>query len=138
MNPTADVLKHVIERLSADLPGVWVADHLPPVAQMDDHLPAVVVDLLPGTERLAWGGLGGPQFDGVNLDIDVFARSRSAAAPVADQVRALLHSLPADEDSPVLSVDAPGFSTRPDYNPHVRRVGGDVTVMARSARADSH
>lgn len=140
MNETRDVLRHVIERVQGVLGSeVWVADHLPPGPELGGNLPAVVVDLLPGGNNMkAWGGFGvAPQVDGVVLDIDVFARSRADCVPLADTVRGLLYRLPADGDSPVVSVDGSPLATRPDLNPHVRRLGGDFTVLSRPVPAGS-
>ena len=121
-----DALRFVITVLRSCLPDVHVGDHLPPADRL--VLPAVRVDLLPGGEIHPWGG-SGPVQDRVALDIDVFAASRAQATPVAQTVRQVLHSLPTIADSPVRVVDARPFSTRPDLNPNVRRLGADVDLV---------
>lgn len=124
-----DTLKVVIDMLASCIPGVWVADHLPGPAELDSNLPAVVVDLLPGDEIVGWGGVPAPLGDDLVLDVDVFATSRAAAVPLATQVRQLIHGLPNYAGSNVKAVHCPSFSTRPDYNPHIRRLGGTVKLL---------
>lgn len=69
----------------------------------------MVIDLLPGEETVPWGGRGTVIFDHMNLDVDVFAASRADAVPIANKVREVLHSLITVGESPVVSVDCPGF-----------------------------
>lgn len=135
MNRTVDVLRYVIGVLGRNLDGTaTVADHLPPGVELAGALPLVRVDLLPGASTpQVWGGSGiPPSLDGVTLDIDVLASSRAEAVPIAERVREVLYALPTLDGSEVTSVDCPPLSTRPDYNPHVRRLGGDVTLIARN------
>lgn len=121
-----DTLAFVVTILRSCVPDVWIADVLPPPEQFE--LPAVRVDLLAGDEVHPWGD-GGPIQDRVTLDIDVFAASRAEATPVATRIRQALHSLPTIAGSPVRVVDAGPFSTRPDLNPNIRRLGADVDLV---------
>lgn len=123
----SDTLRMVIEMLSSTLPDATVADRMPPPGELDQQLPYVMVDLLPGEEVVAWGGHG-PVRDFVVLDIDVFAASRALAHPTGVLIRQLMHNLPNYAGANVTYVDCPGFSTRPDYNPHIRRLGVTVTL----------
>lgn len=126
--PDVDALRLVISTLASCLPGVWVADTLPERDALADALPAVRVDLLPGDELTPFGGPTGPVVDLVALDIDVLARSRAEAAPVAKLVRDILHQLPMMPGTGVTYVECPAMSTRPDMNPHVRRLGVDAEI----------
>ncbi|AIT60165.1 hypothetical protein [Corynebacterium doosanense] len=129
-----DVLKTIIERVSQMVPDMWVADVLPPADRLEKELPCVVIDLLPGAEEAtSWGGQGFPvRLDRVGLDIEVVARSRAAATPVAAKVRQALHQLPHLAGTGVTQVDCPAFTTREDINLHVRVLGvvADVTLHA--------
>lgn len=125
---TPDALATVIQVLQSCLPGMWIADVLPPHKEMQKHLPAVRIDLLPGDETVPWGGPGGSVRDRFTLDVDVIAGSRAEATPVAGQVRDLLHALPTMPGTGITFVDCPPMSTRPDINPHVRRLGVDADI----------
>ncbi|AZA08699.1 hypothetical protein [Corynebacterium pseudopelargi] len=129
-----DMLKFVIDFLGEAMPDVWVADALPPDAELADALPCVVVDMLPGEElKHSWGGEGFPvRLDGVALDVEVFAASRGRAVPVADQLRALMHQLPHIAGSQVVSVSCPAFGSREDLNPRVKVLGGVVDLATHS------
>ncbi|GEM_PF-1817880 len=128
----ADVLKTVIHTVSQMLPGVYVADVLPPAEKLESALPCVVIDLLPGEgAAVSWGGNGFPvRLDKVGLDIEVVARSRAAATPVAEKVRMAIHQLPHLAGTGVTMVDCPSFTTREDINLRVRVLGtvADVTL----------
>lgn len=126
-----DVLKSAIVLVKEALGDVWVADHLPHADQLEDSLPAVVLDVLPGEEQQGWGGQSGEQFlDLIPLDVEVLARSRAEATPVAARVRQLLHQLPFIEGTGVKTVDCPRFSTREDINPQIRVLGAVAEVTA--------
>lgn len=127
-SPSVDALRVIISTLKSCIPGVWIADVLPENRDLLDNLPAVRVDLLPGEEVVGFGGPLSPVRDEVALDIDVIAASRAAAVPVADRVRQVLHALPTMPGAGVTFVDCPYMSTRPDLNPHARRLGVDAVV----------
>ncbi|MGN0097225.1 MAG: hypothetical protein ACI38U_14325 [Corynebacterium sp.] len=133
MNDT-DILLQTINVLSEALPGTWVADQLPPAKDMDDNLPCVIVDILPGaTKSTAWGGDGFPvRLDEVGLDIEVFAQSRGQATPLAEKVRALLYQLPHIAGTDVTAVDCPVFATREDLNPRVKVLGAEASLDKHS------
>lgn len=126
-----DILRFTLGIVGSTLPDVWVADRPPEPHEFADQLPCVVIDLLPGEETVPWGGHGKVIFDHMNFDIDVFAASRADAVPIANKVREVIHSLITVGDSPVVSVDCPGFTTRPDYNPHIRRLGVTASLSVR-------
>lgn len=126
--PDVDALRLVISTLASCLPGVHVADVLPEHSAMDANLPAVRIDLLPGDEVTPFGGMTGPLMDVISLDIDVIARSRAEAVPVAKLVRDILHQLPLMPGTGVTYVECPAMSTRPDINPRARRLGVDAEI----------
>lgn len=128
-----DVLRYVLTMVATALPeNTWVADSLPTPDELQQHLPCVIVDLLPGGEMKAWGGSGFPLTDRFELDIDVIAASRAKAVPIGVAVRRMLHALP-NTSGVVVDVTAPAMSTRPDYNPHVKRIGCTATVVVSNA-----
>lgn len=130
-----DPLKFAIGIVEANIgDGTWVADRMPRPDELDDNLPAVSIDLLPSSERTAWGGFGGPVMEGLTFDIDIVAASRADAVPVGEKVRKILHALPHVDGSTVTSVECPRFSTRPDISPYIRRIGGEATIMTRPER----
>lgn len=125
-----DILKFAVTAVGQVLEGHWVADHLPPADLLDEQLPAVVIDLLPGSEVVPWGGDTGEQVsDLIAFDVEVVGESRAQCTPVADRVRAALHQLPHIDGSGVKSVDCPRFSTREDINPQLRVLGATVDLM---------
>ncbi|WP_313548346.1 hypothetical protein [Corynebacterium sp.] len=129
-----DILKVAIEQVQ-DVLGdeVWVADCLPPADEFDECLPAVCIDLLPGDEVMGWGGdAGEPLGEILALDVEVVARSRAQATPVAHKVRMALHQLPHIETLGVRYVECPRFSTREDINPQLRVLGAAVDIGATS------
>ena len=121
----ADILAIVIETVGEMLPDIRVADTLPVDLDVIGSMPCVVIDLMPGDElSVSWGGDGIPsRRDLVTIDVEVFAPSRAAAAPIADKLRLVLHQLPHIAGTGVTSVDCPRFSTREDMNPRVRVLG---------------
>lgn len=134
MRALPDMVLFVVEFLSENMPDVWVADALPPDEQLDEYLPCVVVDVLPGREvRDSWGGAGFPvMLDGVSLDLEVFARSRAQATPVAERVRLLMHQLPFIDGSQVTTVECPTFGSREDLNPRVKALGVVAELVTRT------
>lgn len=130
----ADVLKQTIDVLAEALPGIWVADHLPPTEDLDDNLPCVVVDLLPGAARsTAWGSDDFPvRLDDVVLDCEVFAQSRGQAFPLAERVRLVLYQLPHIASTDVTSVDCGIFTSREDLNPRVKVLGAEAELVKHS------
>ena len=120
-----DVLAKVIEVLHDAMPGVTIGDVLPEEHELDQALPCVVLDVLPGEEKsAAWGGEVFPvRLDVVPIDVEVFAKSRAQAAPVARQLRMFMHQLPHIAGTEVTSVVAPEFGTREDLNPRVKVLG---------------
>lgn len=117
-----DVLKYTIDALHLAMPDVWVGDQLPAADEMQKNLPVVMVDLLPGEELWAWGGKT-PVRDFIELDLDVFSHNRASATTTAMVVRDVIHGLPFMAESPVVQVECPGFTTRTDFNPRIRRIG---------------
>lgn len=125
-----DILKFAIGAVSEVLGDVWVADHLPPADDLVANTPAVVIDLLPGSEIVPWGGDSGEHIsEYIAFDLEVMGASRAQCTPVADLVRAALHQLPFLEGSGVKSVDCPRFSTREDINPQLRVLGATADLM---------
>ena len=126
----ADVLRLVIESVGDVVAPVWVADRLPPNRELDKNLPCVVIDLLPGSEVMPWGGTpDSPIQQTVALDVMVYGRSRGEATPLGDRVRAALHQLPFQEGNGVVGVDCPRLSTREDMNPNVKAIGVVADVL---------
>lgn len=129
-----DVLMKVIQVVADQMPGVVVGDALPPLDELEQQLPCVVIDILPGEEKaVAWGGDGFPvRLDGIALDIEVLARSRVQAMPVANRLRQVLHQLPHIAGTDVVSVECPHFGAREDVNLNVRAMGVicDLTLHA--------
>lgn len=123
-----DALRTIITVLQSTIPDVPIADVFPDYKNLAANLPAVRIDLLPGEEVVPWGGPGGSVRDVIVLDIDVIAESRAVATPVAARVREMLHALPTMPGTGVVHVNCPPMSTRPDLNPHVRRLGVDAEV----------
>ncbi|MFW9242844.1 hypothetical protein [Corynebacterium striatum] len=125
-----DILKFAIGAVTDVLGDVWVADHLPRADELEHMTPAVVIDLLPGSELTPWGGDTGENItDFIAFDVEVVGNSRAQCTPVADNVRAALHQLPYLEGSGVKSVDCPRFSTREDINPTLRVLGATADLM---------
>lgn len=127
-----DILKLAIKQVQ-DVVGesVWVADHFPKALELENNLPAVCIDLLPGDEVTPWGGEPGEVLGEVlALDVEVAGQSRAQATPIAHQVRMALHQLPHIEGSGVRWVNAPRFSTREDINPFIKVLGASVDLGA--------
>ena len=125
-----DILKFAIGAVSEVLGDVWVADRLPAADDLAANTPAVVIDLLPGSEIVPWGGDSGEHIsEYIAFDLEVVGASRAQCTPVADLVRAALHQLPFLEGSGVKSVDCPRFSTREDINPQLRVLGATADLM---------
>lgn len=129
-----DILKIAIDQVQQVVgEEIWVADHLPPADEFESNLPAVCIDLLPGDEVIPWGGDSGePIGEVLALDVEVVARSRALATPVAHKVRMALHQLPHIEATGVRYVECPRFSTREDINPQLRVLGSTVDLGATS------
>ena len=126
-----DTLEMVIEALASTM-DVWVADVLPPADQLDPSRCFVVVDEMPGTEHVPWGGFG-PGLSVVALDVDVYGPSRAQTRPVRARVHQMLMGLPAQSWSGVTRVIVDSsFHTRPDLNPNIRRVGAEYSLMVHS------
>lgn len=128
-----DVLKETISVVAEAFPELWVADHLPPTTEMDAQLPCIVLDVLPGeTRQTAWNGDDFPVLlDEVALDVEVFARSRGQAVPVAQKLRQVLYQLPYIAEVSVASVDCPELVTREDLNPRVKVLGAEAELTKR-------
>lgn len=126
-----DILRAIISIVGTTIPDIWVADRVPSVEEFSDNLPAVVIDLLPASETSGWGPEG-PLMDHMPLDVDVFAHSRAEAFDVSTKLRKVFHSLVTMGALPIVHVEAPMFTARPDYNPHIRRLGCVINVTSRA------
>lgn len=126
-----DILRLVVTVTKTALPDVWVGDRLPRPDEFDENLPCIVIDLLPGDARHGWGTLE-PVMDTVDLDIDVFAASRAEAFELSTRLRQVLYTLPTVGGGIISNIEAPHFTTRPDYNPHIRRLGAVAPLTARN------
>lgn len=127
-----DVLRAVIQRLSAEL-DVWVADVFPAADELEDNLPCVRVDEVPGTSRLIpWQVTGEAEIQELGIDIDVLGRSRHQTRGIRERIHKLMMTMPQDL-AEVTSVRAAAtFHTRPDFNHLIRRVGAEYLVSART------
>ncbi|EEI16275.1 hypothetical protein [Corynebacterium lipophiloflavum] len=125
-----DILRKAIRVVQGVLgPDVWVADSLPKADDLEANLPAVVVDLLPGSEVAAWGGETITALvDYVTLDVEVVDSSRAKATEVGVKVRRALHQLPFIEGTGVKDVDCPRLSTREEINHRVKVIGTVVDL----------
>ncbi|GAA4809616.1 MULTISPECIES: hypothetical protein [Tomitella] len=128
-----DLLAFVIDLLTDCLPDAVVADRLPPLQQLEDALPVVLVDEPPGEDPIVpWGGVA-PIIDNSAFDVEVFAPSLAATKPLTRIIRDVMFSLPQVAASPVTRVSMPsGWATRPDFNPRVRRVGAEFSLDAHA------
>lgn len=126
-----DALRVVIQELSARL-DVWVADVLPTPDELDENLPLVVVDEVPGQSKLVPWQSDGPELRTLGVDIDVLGRSRSQTRPVRERIDQIMKALPNLNVGITQVTPASTFHTRPDFNQMIRRVGGEYLVVART------
>ena len=126
-----DVLRVVIRELAARL-DVWVADVLPMPDELDENLPMVVVDEVPGASKLLPWQSDGPELRTLGVDIDVLGRSRAQTRPIREHVDQIMKALPNLDVGITQVKPASTFHTRPDFNQTVRRVGGEYLVIART------
>jgi len=129
-----DLLEFVIDTLASCLPGVCVAEQLPPLDRLDAELPVLRVDELPGSATVtAWGGTPVPLLDSSAFELEVFAPSLAVAKPVAERAAEVMFTLSTVADSPVTQVKCPSsFAARPDFNPRVRVLGAEFTLDAHT------
>ena len=125
-----DILRFMIGIVGTTVPGITVSDRVPRVEEFSESLPVVTMDLLPASEVSGWGPEG-PLMDHMPIDVDIFAESRSEAFEIAVKIRKVFHSLVTIGNTPIVNVDAPQFTARPDYNPHIRRLGCVINVTSR-------
>ena len=134
MTDALDVLQHIWRELRADLGNAigGIGDSLPPARDLDPNRVYVVVDELPGTTTVPWGGHAPLIADHV-LDVDVHGPSRIATKPVRDKVTATLSDLPNRNHVPITRTRCPSsWHPRPDMNPKLKRVGAEFRVTART------
>lgn len=125
-----DVLRFVISITHSVMPDVRIGDRVPRADEFDAQLPFVLIDLLPGASLSGWGDER-PLIDEMALDIDVFAHSRAEAFGVANRLRRCLVSIVTIGGTPITAIQVPHFTARPDFNPHIRRLGVTAPITAR-------
>lgn len=127
-----DVLRIIIDRLS-EVTDVWVADVLPPAGELDQHMPCVRVDELPGnTKLIPWQITGDMELQEIGIDIDVFGASRYETRQVREAIHRAMMTIPNDIAAVTRVQAAATFHTRPDFNQMIRRVGAEYLVTART------
>lgn len=126
-----DVLRIVIHELAERI-DVWVADVLPLPADLEDNLPMVVVDEVPGASQMLPWQATGPELRALGVDIDVLGQSRAQTRPVRERIDQIMRALPNLGVGITQVKPASTFHTRPDFNQTVRRVGAEYLVMART------
>lgn len=125
-----DPLAIIVTGLKGQLGDLWVADRLPD--PIDDDLPAVWINPLPGgSSNVPWNS-SAPLTDSPAFDIDILAAAGAgpkALNTLAARVRQAVFNIP--NLSPVAAVieDVP-FTKRPDWDPRrVLRVGGEYALV---------
>lgn len=124
-----DALGVIITGLKAQLGAVWVADRLPEPLESD--LPAVWVNPLPGGSMNTPWNDSAPLTDAPAFDIDILAAAAAGPKALNDlgaQVRRALFALPDLTAAARVIEDVP-IAKRPDWNPHVLRIGGEYSLI---------
>lgn len=124
-----DSLAVIISGLSDQLPDLWVADRLP--EPIDDDLPAVWVNPLPGGSMNVPWNTSAPLTDAPSFDIDILSAASKGPKFLNDtaaRVRRALFTL-ADLPKVARVIEDVPLAARPDWNPRVLRVGGEYSLI---------
>lgn len=128
-----DTLATVIGALNAALPLAYVGDELPATATLENRLPVVLVQDIPGgAEHIPWQAATGPLTDVFAFDIYILGRSRAEVRDLAARVRGIIWSLHYNTTVGVRKIiEESGFSRIPDFNPRIKREHAEYTFHIR-------
>lgn len=128
-----DTLATVIGALNAALPLAYVGDELPAAAALENRLPIVLIQDVPGgAEDIPWQAATGPLTDVFSFDIYILDLNRAKTRELARRVRGIIYSLLWNTDVGVRRiVEESGFSRVPDWNPRVKREHAEYTFHIR-------
>lgn len=126
-NGFPDALEKVIGALNTALPLAYVGDELPAQTALENRLPIVLVQDVPGgSKHLPWQAATGPLTDVFAADFYILAKSRAQSRDLAARVRGILFSLVWRNDIAIHRViEESAFSRAPDWNPRVKREHGE-------------
>ena len=126
-NGFPDALEMVIGALNTALPLAYVGDELPAQTALENRLPVVLVQDVPGGHRaLPWQAATGPLIDVFSADFYILAKSRAESRDLAARVRGILFSLVWRTDIDIKRViEESAFSRATDWNPRVKREHGE-------------
>lgn len=118
-----DSLKTIIDAVNAALPLAYVTDELPKSTALEQKLPIVLIQDIPGSSRdVPWQAATGPLTDVFSADFYVLANSRRASRELAARLRGIIWSLLWNDTVGVRHiVEQSGFSRIPDWNERVKR-----------------
>lgn len=126
-NGFPDALEKVIGALNAALPLAWVGDELPAQTALEQRLPIVLVQDVPGGSRaIPWQAGGGPLIDVFAADFYILAKTREQSREYARRVRGIIFSLVWRDDIEIKRViENSAFARATDFNPRVKREHGE-------------
>ncbi|AXH49655.1 tail terminator [Gordonia phage Frokostdame] len=126
-NGFPDALEKVIGALNTALPLAYVGDELPPQTALENRLPIVLVQDVPGgSQAVPWQAGGGPLIDVFAADFYILGRNREQSREYAARTRGILFSLVYRDDIEIKKViEVSAFSRATDFNPRVKREHGE-------------
>ena len=134
MSIEADAINAVLDKLADHIENVWIGDELPPHDSLEQNLPAIIVEDMPGwTDTMPLGG--SPLVHEVAIDVTVCAREVTTARTLGAAVERILFAMVLDRSNAVSHVSQPvTMHKRPEWNARVKRVGAEFSLRVSSAR----
>lgn len=134
MSPEATAINAVLDKLAAHIDGAWISDTLPAHDTLEQNLPAILVEDMPGwTEGTPLGGA--PLVHEVAIDVTVYALDLATARDLGSVVERIVFAMVLDPATTVSHVSQPvTMHKRPDWNTRVKRVGAEFSLRVSTAR----
>ncbi|QMU19003.1 hypothetical protein [Gordonia rubripertincta] len=126
-NGFPDPLEKIIGALNTGLPLAYVGDTLPAQTALDQRLPVVLVQDIPGgSKHLPWQVGGGPLTDVFAADFYILGKTREQSREYARRVRGILFSLVYRDDIEIRRViENSAFARATDWNTKIKREHGE-------------
>ena len=134
MSVEEDAINTVLDKLADHISGAWIGEGMPPYDELEQNLPAIVIEDMPGfTDTVPLGG--SPLVHEIAIDVAIYAHDLAMARSLASAVERIVFALVLDAASNVSHVSQPvTMHKRPDWNARVKRVGGEFSLRVFTAR----